>query len=67
MPDNEKVSDDGLKGRLGQCPPAGTFYRHYKCGGVYQVVGGAIHEATQQPLVVYRNQGSGVTFEPDHA
>ncbi len=29
------------------------FYRHYK-GGVYEVVGTALHESTHEVLVLYR-------------
>jgi hypothetical protein len=59
-----KLSFEELKQRLAGCPEEGSFFRHYKTGDVYKVLGSAISEATQEPQVIYRPRGnaSGVSF-----
>lgn len=50
----EKISEKQLQERLQACPQSATEWTHYKTGGTYLVVGRAISEATQEPLVLYR-------------
>lgn len=57
-----KVADDTLRERLSKCPKVGKLFKHYKTDGTYEVVATAIAEATQKPLVIYRNIVSGLTF-----
>ena len=56
-----KTDVDELSRRLAQCPAPGTLWRHFK-GNLYRVVGSAIDEATLEPLVLYRPEGSGLTW-----
>jgi carbon storage regulator len=60
MPD--RLGEAELLRRLDGCPATGTFWRHYRTGGVYRVVGRAMLAATLEPLVIYRHVESGLTF-----
>jgi hypothetical protein len=48
-----KLSYAELRERLGCCPRPGQLFRHYKNNHVYCVVGAAILESSQEPLVIY--------------
>lgn len=62
MPENQ-VPDEVLLDRLLAGPVHGRVYRHYRTKGLYRVVGCAIHEATQEPLVIYQSlSGLCLTF-----
>lgn len=52
---SDKVGEDELHRRMAGCPRVGSFWRHYKTGNVYAVVGCAIAESTLEPLVLYRH------------
>jgi len=56
-----KQADAELAPLLAGCPEPGSRFRHYK-GGVYEVVGRCILEATREPCVVYRPAGSELTW-----
>lgn len=57
----DKKTDKELQASLKGCPASGDKYAHYKSGDLYRVVGSAIAEATQEPLVLYRGK-SGIPF-----
>jgi hypothetical protein len=50
-----------LANRLTGCPTTGSRWRHFK-GGLYEIVGAAILEATREPLVLYRPAGENLVF-----
>ena len=58
MPET-KLTYDELARRLDACPKRGTRWRHYKTKGTYTVVGSAIAEAEQSPLVLYETTAPG--------
>jgi hypothetical protein len=60
-PSIPKLPDAELRDRLTACPEIGSLFRHYK-GGMYRVVGVAIAEATQEPLVIYMSAASELRF-----
>jgi hypothetical protein len=55
------ASETELMPRLAECPETGSRWRHYK-GGVYVVVGCAMHEGLLEPLVLYRDLDGGITW-----
>ena len=57
-----RASYDDLAALSDACPAVGSRWRHYKTQAVYVVVGNAISEAMQAPLVIYRPAGVAVHF-----
>jgi len=58
----EKRTDEDLLALLANCPKLGTVWVHYKTGNLYLVVGAAIAEATQEPLVIYHREVNSLMF-----
>lgn len=61
MADTEKKSDAELALLLAGCPE-GDRWRHYKNGYLYYIVGTAIQEATQEPVIIYHRWNSVLRF-----
>ena len=58
----EKKSEEELLAALVGSPKNGTPWRHYKTGNLYWIQCCAINEATQEPMVIYHQQNSGLLF-----
>jgi hypothetical protein len=59
MPD--KLPYDEIRKLMALCPDRSMVWQHYQ-GSCYRVLGVAVNEADQTPLVVYRHDGSGCVF-----
>lgn len=51
-----------LNRSLEDCPKKGSMWRHYKTQAIYCVLGSAIDENTQEPMVIYRPQMEAIAF-----
>lgn len=57
-----RLTDDQLLEIMERCPPFNATYRHSESGRDVVVLGGAIDEATLEPVVYYRHTASPVRF-----
>lgn len=57
LEEKRKKDPDELRQMLDECPAVGELWWHIVTGGVYRVVGRAIHEATLTALVMYERDG----------
>jgi hypothetical protein len=60
------MTDDDLKdlcrNLFDDAPAVGSRWRHYRTGGVYEIVALSLDEGSRSPVVTYRNLASGLAW-----